>query len=200
MQPFEALFDKAQDCGTKGFDGIDAFLLSGGTDIHPGYYNQNHHPHNQAPNEPSKRDVFEWKAILYCRANDIPIIGICRGAQILCAAAGGSLVQHMYGHNSDHEITTSDGQIMTTTSVHHQMMVPWSVPHELLAWSTNRLANRYEDQDQHDIQEMYKYEEPEIVFFPELRAIAIQGHPEYTWATKEFKKYCIDIVKEYLLK
>lgn len=199
-KPFNQLFDGGlQDTTKHGFDGISAFLLSGGMDIHPGYYREQHHKYNQCPDEPTPRDVFEWKAIHYCRANKIPIIGICRGAQLLCAAAGGSLIQHVTGHGYGHNIVTKDGEVFESTSVHHQMMNPWSINHELLAWAEKARSKEYQNGNEEDVEEMHKHPEPEIVYFPDLKAIGIQGHPEYGHATQQFENYCLNIVKEYLL-
>jgi anthranilate/para-aminobenzoate synthase component II len=198
--PFENLFDGGtQDVKAYGFGNIDCFLLSGGTDWHPGYYNELHHKTNGADDEPSQRDMFEWKAMLYCRQHDIPMIGICRGAQGLCINAGGSLVQHVQGHGIDHFVTTLNGETLMTTSTHHQMMVPWDVPHKLLAYCDEPRSARYENGMGMDRTELKDKKEPEIVYFPEIKGLAIQGHPEYYHATSRFRNLCVDYVKEYLL-
>ena len=179
--PFGEIFDMGQDTRKHGFDGIDAFVLWGGTDIHPSYYNKYPHISNQAGTVPSQRDEFEWRAILTCRMKNIPIIGVCRGAQMLCAAAGGRLVQHTSGHgNGHHPIVTKDGEIFPTTSCHHQMMYPFDIEHEMLAWSKIRLSDRYEDEEQgKNMPEMADKVEPECVYFPRIRGLGIQGHPEW---------------------
>jgi gamma-glutamyl-gamma-aminobutyrate hydrolase PuuD len=200
MQPFQHIFETPQNCKLSGFEGIDAFLLSGGTDIHPGYYNEEAQRWNQAGAQPSDRDVFEWKSILYCKKHKIPIIGICRGAQMLCAAAGGSLIQHVTGHGYDHKMVTSDGQVMFTTSVHHQMMNPYKIEHKMLAWTEHRRSNTYLNGAEEEVVEMKEHEEPEIVYFPEVHGLGIQGHPEYGHAPSNFVQYCTGLVEEYLLK
>lgn len=197
--PFDRLFDKWQDVQKDGFDGVDAVVLWGGRDIHPSFYKQKASFSNHAPVLPSERDVFEWKTMLYCKAKGIPLIGICRGAQFICAAAGGTLVQHMTGHNYDHDIDTIKGKKVKSTSVHHQMMNPWNVQHTLIAWAEPHRCERYEGQDGMDIPEMHKHPEPEIVYFPTVKGLAIQGHPEYGHASKEFVDLCLDLVTEYLL-
>ena len=182
--PFDAVFDYGQDVLKKGFDNIDALVLWGGTDIHPSYYKEKHHQFNQAPPFPSDRDRFEWKAMVYCKLHNIPIIGVCRGAQFLCAFAGGSLIQHVDGHNNgNHKMVTKDGESMYTTSAHHQMLYPYEVNHELLAWSQTKLASRYENGDGANTSAMFTQREPECVYFPEIRGLGIQGHPE--WMNKD---------------
>lgn len=200
LGPFSELFTEKKDI-SYGLDGIDCLILWGGTDIHPGYYREPHHTNSGAPRKgPSARDEFEWKAMLYCKAHDIPMIGVCRGAQFLCAFAGGSLVQDTSRHGYDHMIETSDGRKIYSTSSHHQMMNPYNVPHELLAWCSPAQSQLYEDGNDNDIPEMWKKEEPEIVYFPNIRALAIQGHPEYSWATREFQKLCVELANEKLFK
>ena len=199
IEPFDKVFSNKQDVKKEGFKNIDCLVLWGGTDIHPSYYKQKRHPWSGASEFPSERDVFEWKAVLYCKAKNIPIIGVCRGAQLLCAAAGGSLVQHMQGHGHDHNITTSTGQTVKTTSVHHQMMIPFKVPHTMIAWSEQPRCSSYEGENGQPIHEMFQRPEPEIVYFPEIRGLAIQGHPEYGNATKDFVNLCNQLVVDYLL-
>lgn len=199
IEPFDRIFDKKQDVFDKGFQNIDALVLWGGEDIHPSYYKQKAHPYNQADNEPSERDVFEWKSILYCKANNIPIIGICRGAQMLCAAAGGKLIQHVKGHCSHHGLETIKGKKITTNSVHHQMMYPFEVPHTLIAWADIPRSTTYEEEKMGETSnDMFGRPEPEIVYFPALKAIGIQGHPEFMSANEEFISFCLSETKDYL--
>ena len=178
--PFNVVFDTAQDVRKHGFQGIDALVLWGGEDIHPSFYDEKAHKYNQAGPTRSARDVFEWKAMLYCKMNNIPIIGVCRGAQFLCAFAGGSLVQHVEGHtNGHHMVVTLDGEEYSTTSAHHQMMQLEKTEHQLLAWSKKKLSTVYQDGEHSEIAYMKDRPEPEVVYFPKIRGLAVQGHPEW---------------------
>lgn len=201
IEPFDELFDQAKDCFDKGMEGIDAFLLWGGTDIHPSLYGEEHNGFSQAPAEPSTRDVFEWNALKYCKANNIPTIGVCRGAQLQCAFAGGKLFQHVTGHTmGDHMMVTSTGERMYTTSAHHQMLDLRATNHELLAWAEHPLSRVYYGRD--NINDAYAksttFKEPEVVYFPDIKALAIQGHPEWSRKDSLFVKYCLGLVTEYL--
>lgn len=71
---------------------IDGLILSGGTDIDPATYGAEREDETQK-SDPS-RDRFEIALIREARARDLPILGICRGLQILDIAYGGSLRQH----------------------------------------------------------------------------------------------------------
>jgi gamma-glutamyl-gamma-aminobutyrate hydrolase PuuD len=199
INPFDDVFASGKDI-SQDIQGVDAVVFWGGTDIHPSFYNQKHHRTSQAPKEPSQRDVFEWKAALYCRQHDIPMIGVCRGAQLMCALAGGILIQDCNGHNcGQHEILTKEGEFLQTTSAHHQMMYPYDVPHELLAWSSPRRAHFCFGETNVNMEKMKDKREPEVVYFPEIKALAIQGHPEWEKSnTTPFSKYVNRLVRQYL--
>lgn len=204
--PFNEVFTYAQNAQSVGFANADAFVLWGGTDIHPSYYGQSPHPLNGAPSNPSERDVWEWKAMLHCKANNIPIIGVCRGAQFLCAFAGGKVVQHMMGHNSgNHAIVDIKGSVYPATSSHHQMLDLYGSKYELLAWTPANLSKVYMGETaktpDHIRLQMEKgvFKEPEIVYFPDVNGLAIQGHPEWSNATDTFVKECNKYVVDLLL-
>jgi GMP synthase-like glutamine amidotransferase len=203
--PFDEVFTYAQNAATCGFDNADAFILWGGTDIHPSFYNQSAHSLNGAPHLPSERDMWEWKAMKHCRANNIPIIGVCRGAQFLCVFAGGSLVQHVTGHESgNHSVITSKGGCYSVTSSHHQMLDVSGSKHELLAWTPAPLSKVYAGEQgvaPHIRQQIERgtFKEPEIVYFPDVNGLAIQGHPEWVvnredTFVKECNQYIIDLL------
>jgi gamma-glutamyl-gamma-aminobutyrate hydrolase PuuD len=72
---------------------VDGLLLAGGTDIHPEAYGKTHDPqHTHAPDR--HRDRFELALVRRARTRDLPILGICRGFQLLNVAYGGTLDQH----------------------------------------------------------------------------------------------------------
>ena len=85
---------------------------------------------------------------------------------------------------------------LSATSCHHQMMYPFDVPHKMLAWSTSHQGGYYED-DKGKV-DMKDKVEPEVVFFPGIRAIAIQGHPEWAIHTP-FADYSNKMIQQYLL-
>lgn len=203
IKPFDQLFDNAVDAKKHGFQNVDAFVLWGGTDIHPSYYKQGHNRFSQAGRDPSERDVWEWNAMKYCKANDIPIIGVCRGAQFMCAFTGGKLIQHASGHtNGNHSVTTSDGDKFSVTSCHHQMLDLVGTNHELLAWSSEPLSQAYYGETMQPLShiEPVTFKEPEIVFFPDIKGIAIQGHPEWANENSKFVAACNSYITNYLFE
>jgi putative glutamine amidotransferase len=74
--------------------GIDAVIVSGGaSDVAPRLYGQERHPAT-APEEPV-RDDFEIALVRGAAERGMPVLGICRGMQLVNVAYGGSLVQHL---------------------------------------------------------------------------------------------------------
>jgi putative glutamine amidotransferase len=74
-------------------DGLDGLLLSGGGDIDPTRYGQL--PSEHVDGVDHARDAWELALVEAALARDLPLLGICRGAQVLNVARGGSLVQHL---------------------------------------------------------------------------------------------------------
>jgi putative glutamine amidotransferase len=72
-------------------DEIDGLLLTGGGDVDPVLYGDERHPTVEDA-EPG-RDEFEIDLARRAMAADLPLLAICRGAQVLNVAAGGTLVQ-----------------------------------------------------------------------------------------------------------
>jgi putative glutamine amidotransferase len=71
--------------------GLDGLLLSGGSDVAPGRYGEA--PHATVVDVDPARDDFEIGLVAAARERDMPILGICRGIQVLNVACGGTLVQ-----------------------------------------------------------------------------------------------------------
>jgi putative glutamine amidotransferase len=72
-------------------DRIGGLMISGGPDVHPSVYGQE--PHEAlGPTEPDL-DAFELELLRRADARGMPILGICRGEQLLNIARGGTLIQ-----------------------------------------------------------------------------------------------------------
>lgn len=70
-------------------DGANGLLLTGGDELPPGAQHAEHPP---APTDAAERDRFEAALVLEARKRKLPILGICRGAQLLALSAGGTMV------------------------------------------------------------------------------------------------------------
>jgi putative glutamine amidotransferase len=83
---------------TAAFAAMDGLLLSGGADIDPARYGE---PPAGARGAEPGRDALEDEAFHAALRAGVPILGVCRGLQAINVFAGGSLVQHLDGHESD---------------------------------------------------------------------------------------------------
>jgi putative glutamine amidotransferase len=122
-------------------DRIDGLLLIGGTDVDPMTYGASRSPRTEATSP--LRDRHELALVWEALEQDVPVLGICRGLQLLNVAFGGTLCQHLadegYGEHrpvpgcleepSEHEIEVEPGSVLATTlgslrprvnSHHHQ--------------------------------------------------------------------------------
>ena len=174
----------------------DLVVFTGGEDINPAIYGKAQHPLTWF-NE--HRDKFEIEHFDYAVEKGKKMIGICRGAQLLCALAGGILVQHQ-SHPMYHKMLTSDGREVITTSTHHQRQFPWGgkKPNfKLLAWA-DHLSPFSEGQNKDDNMKDDR-PEAEIVLYPDIQALAIQGHPEFVFpAYNEREAEFLGYVREQL--
>jgi putative glutamine amidotransferase len=81
-------------------DRIDALLLIGGADIDPGAYGAARDPATEATFP--DRDGFEIALLRAGLGRGLPVLGICRGMQLLNVALGGTLVQDLVGSDGSH--------------------------------------------------------------------------------------------------
>lgn len=80
---------------------LDALILSGGPDVSPARYGEQQHPKTEETRP--ARDNYEFQLLTEALKADLPVLAICRGAQVLNAALGGTLHQHLpeqTGHNA----------------------------------------------------------------------------------------------------
>ena len=74
-------------------DGLDGLLITGGKDVDPAAYGQEPHPSTDQPG--GQRDAWEFALLRAALKRQLPVLGICRGAQVLNVALGGTLHQHL---------------------------------------------------------------------------------------------------------
>ncbi len=122
-------------------DMLDGLVLAGGADIDPSSYGQS--AHSETVDTVPERDAFELALTRAAIERDIPVLGICRGMQLINIARGGTLRQHLpelYSHEqhrrvigsfdgSEHDVQLIEGSLAaraageavhTTKSHHHQ--------------------------------------------------------------------------------
>ncbi len=77
----------------RAMDGVDGLVLTGGEDMDPAWYQAAPHPKANPPSR--ERDLFELAIFAAARARELPVLGICRGIQVVNVALGGSLWQDL---------------------------------------------------------------------------------------------------------
>jgi putative glutamine amidotransferase len=114
---------------------IDALILTGGQDVNPALYNEELYQDSEEPY--IERDSFDFMLIEAALEKDIPILGICRGMQILNVYLGGTLHQDIKHHSNIH-ISHSKTNIKHFQSsnfdkgVHHVDIKEDSILHDML--------------------------------------------------------------------
>jgi putative glutamine amidotransferase len=103
----------------------DGLMLTGGVDVDPAVYGEtDRHPTVEIDPE---RDEYELRLARLALDRDLPVLAICRGAQVLNVAAGGTLIQDLPSHDpnvlahqqsepkdhTSHEITVAEGTCLS---------------------------------------------------------------------------------------
>jgi len=123
-------------------DQLDAVLLSGGPDIHPGAYGAD--PHPELGPTYRELDIAQLAIAGEAIARDIPLLGISRGAQALNIARGGTLFQHLperFGRGIHHPQPGG-----AKTSRHAVRVEEGSRLHEALGGATELEVSSYHHQ------------------------------------------------------
>ncbi len=82
--------------GTAALPDVDGLLLPGGWDVDPSFYGERRD--DKVGQTDMELDKTELAMFHQAREREIPVLGICRGQQVINVAMGGSLVQHLEGH------------------------------------------------------------------------------------------------------
>jgi gamma-glutamyl-gamma-aminobutyrate hydrolase PuuD len=186
---------------------VSLVVFTGGSDVTPSVYNEKAH---KTTNNNIARDEEELEIFVAAKNKGIPMAGICRGSQFLCAMAGGKLVQHITNHAGPmHNIvvTMPDDEIrvVKVTSSHHQMQYPFALPeedYEVIGWSEEQRSTLYCMNPDKTIRAADADDnlksEPDIVWYPKIKALGVQYHPE--WMPEESEGFTIyeELVDLYL--
>lgn len=97
----------------------DLLCLEGGADVSPELYGED----NTSSYNNVGKDVTSFGLLAMADLLEIPVVGICRGHQVLAVSHGLKLNQHIDGHNGgEHEVSYS-GKFYQVSSVHHQSVI-----------------------------------------------------------------------------
>lgn len=142
------------DEGADALTSVDGLILPGGPDIDPRAYRQPRHYKTQPPD--LVRDEWEYILTSQALALNIPLLGICRGMQVINVALGGTLHQHIRAFTrhmpagtgfSKHNVTIEPGSKLATimdgtplasvTTRHHQCVDLLGRDLRPVAWETD---------------------------------------------------------------
>ncbi|MDR1518210.1 MAG: gamma-glutamyl-gamma-aminobutyrate hydrolase family protein [Dysgonamonadaceae bacterium] len=159
---------------------IDGLILSGGEDVNPSFYGEE--AIAELGDVDSVRDVYDLMLLKMAADKNIPILGICRGEQLINVAFGGSLYQdipaqhpseikHLQEESSKigtHDVSVVPGSALGTiigegnfsvNSFHHQAVKQIAPGFRVSAWATDSIVEAIEA-------------------LPERNILAVQWHPE----------------------
>jgi putative glutamine amidotransferase len=160
---------------------IDGLMLAGGADIDPASYGAPAHP--KTVGTVAERDAFEIALTRAAIEADVPVLGICRGMQLINVALGGTLVQHLpdlLGHGEHRRVLGS------FEGAEHDVMLTEG---SLAASAAGELAHVTKSHHHQGVEELGKGlvisgistldELPEAIELPGKRfVLGVQWHPE----------------------
>lgn len=180
-EDIEVIILAYQDQNTHDFDRCDGFLLTGGIDLHPHFYQnqRTNYPNSTDFNE--SRDHFEIAVFNYAQKHNKPLLAICRGLQLVNVALGGTLIQDLQerdflNHRKtpsgdfEHQIEVESASLLAkiagltsgmVNSAHHQGIDQLGGGLKVSARSTDGVV------------EAIEYADQELPFF-----LGVQWHPE----------------------
>lgn len=165
-------------------DLCDGFLVTGGIDVHPRWFNEEMNGTGQTNEE---LDAIDKAVVDYAVKNKKPMLGICRGHQTINVFMGGSLIQDIGQHhrNTRHKVYMNECDLINfpreieTNSYHHQVVKD-------LAPGLIELGKSYDGYNEAYISKEYPI-------------ICAQWHPEKT-LDEEPSKIIFNYFKDLVLK
>ncbi len=151
---------------------LDGILLSGGTDVEPARYGAELDPATYVP-EPA-RDRLELAFVDLAVSEELPVLGVCRGLQLLNVWGGGTLHQHVPAHarfdvgpeERIEEVTTEPGSLL------HELYGPTVAVNSLHHQTVDRVAGGW------TVAARSASGDVEGLEWPGRDVVAVQWHPE----------------------
>ena len=195
--------DKVQDA--------DVLVLIGGADIDNSWYDAPRHPRTGGN---LHRDLHTEELYDYAVEKGLAIIGICRGCQFMNARVGGGMYQdvnhHAGGRHRVLDLVSKSYHIVN--SLHHQMIIPTANAvliakavrgdHDEPIASRREIAviegeGRNENTYIVDVPVSAEAGEWEVVYYPEVKGLCFQGHPEYVNYADPCRQYFYELLNRY---
>jgi gamma-glutamyl-gamma-aminobutyrate hydrolase PuuD len=188
LLPPPDLAHSADVAAASVLDGLHGLVISGGADVDPERYDAE----RDVATGPARPDRDGWELALVREAlrRDMPLLGVCRGMQILTVALGGTLTQHLpdvvhntshqpeVGIHGRHEVRLADGSRLAgivgdtadVATYHHQAVDTLPAAAEACGWAQDGTIEAFEVCDK-------------------AWALGVQWHPEAYNGTSLFKAF-----------
>lgn len=148
----------------------DLICMEGGADVDPALYGEKLHPKTYIK---QTKDIVSLGILNVALLMNIPVVGICRGHQIMCVQQGGKMKQHIEGHCRAHMLTV-EGQEYEVSSAHHQEAIP-ALSEEYIIRADDGTC--------------------EVVLYPDKKWLGFQPHPEYHPKGHEGRELFFDLLE-----
>ena len=164
---------------------LDGIILSGGSDIDPTLYGAHKNAHNTPLDK--KRDAFELEVLDFAYNNQLPILGICRGAQLINIYFEGNLHakildldEYLIHKNSIFPI--KQAEIKKNSSLHRTVKEDSIIVNSIHNQAIDEVGDDLEVSATHEsiIESVEKKDYPFL--------LAVQWHPEYLIYLKEHRR------------
>jgi putative glutamine amidotransferase len=158
-------------------DSLDGIVFSGGGDIDPSYWGAEHHPETDVDAVRDDSEIMLMRAALDL---DLPILGVCRGMQVMAVAGGGTLHQHLPDLIGDerHRAASGTDPLAADASAygrHDVVIEPGSRAHRLLGPSL--VVNSFHHQAVDDPGKFTP-----VGWCPDDRVVEVIESPNHTFA------------------
>lgn len=154
--------DATEDGARAILSRLDGLIIAGGVDIEPSRYRHDAHPLAQPPRP--DRDGSELLLARVSATDDVPLLGVCRGMQVMAVAAGGAIEQHLpdrLGENThapgvgmygSHLVRLESGSFMAsvlgdavTVATYHHQGVAAAPGYRTCGWAADGVLEAFED-------------------------------------------------------
>lgn len=198
---YEGMFGKWNWDITDNIADADLIQFTGGSDVTPSLYG---HTRHNTTHYDYNRDLRESLIFNIARERNIPMAGICRGAQFLNVMCGGKMWQNVQGHTCGiHKaLDVRTGEEITVTSTHHQMMIPG--PKARLIMGARSIAIYKVRMNPPGVSpemvaEHYSNDmDIEALYYADEKCFCFQPHPEFPSAAKfQLDEYYMERLAEF---
>lgn len=123
----------------------DAIVFTGGEDVHPTMYHKPEYIDFCYKDDISiSRDEYEWKVMEYAQANELPVLGICRGLQFINVFFGGTLIPDIPTWGRFSHAKLLDGR----DRQHSVQIDPYSMLHKIIGTDQGMInSNHHQSAD-----------------------------------------------------